>query len=219
MTEHPILFSGEMIRAILDGRKAQTRRVLKCPHEIVGIGTQDDWNSGRADDRMRRFEDWGPQRGYHLFNIDSGSTIAMQCPHGRPGDCLWVREAWRTTGDGGRCNDAPPRDLQAHKIWYEADGEAPASELVGKYRPPMFMPRWASRITLEITGVRVERLQEISDMDAFAEGIQTAVDHGLKSDGTARGTFAALWNSINAARGYGWDVNPWVWVIEFRRNT
>lgn len=139
-----------------------------------------------------------------------------------------MREAWRTTGDDGRCDDMPPRELQPHEIWYEADGLAPHDLCVGKYRPSMFMPRWASRITLEVTGVRVERLQEISEADAISEGAayheapNNLCHNGWSHDDwhlhpNAKDSFTRLWNSLNAARGYGWNANPWVWIVEFRR--
>jgi hypothetical protein len=136
----------------------------------------------------------------------------------------------RTTGDGGRVDDMPPRDLQPHSVWYEADGAAPADECVGKYRPGMFMPRWASRVTLEVADVRVVRLQSISYEDAIAEGMfdpgsikepspvtgESGEQAGRRLRSPQR-NYAVLWDELNAAAGYGWNANPWVWVVEFRR--
>mgnify|MGYP001809841647 CR=1 FL=1 len=151
-------------------------------------------------------------------------------PYGQRGDRLWVREAWRTTGDDGRCDDMPPRDLQPHSVWYEADGDAHWRTLVGKLRPSMFMPRWASRITLEVTEVRVERLQVISEADAIAEGIEQFTDflpsgHWRRYDkatfnsyvSSPVDSYASLWESINGPES--WAANPWVWAVSFRRIT
>lgn len=193
--ERPILFSGAMVRAILDGRKTQTRRVVKdpdsfgcltgdCPHE-----TQSE-----CDDDMR-----------------------VLCPYGRVGDRLWVREAWQAWTE---FNGFAPRDIPVGSgINYLADG----NEWDARKRPPMFMPRWASRITLEVTDVRVERVQDISEDDAIEEGVQ---DWCVEADPRTgepiqvrlrpSEEFANLWDSINADRGFGWDVNPWVWVVEFK---
>ena len=176
MTEHPILFSGPMVRAILEGRKTQTRRVIK---------PQTTW----------------------------GSDVEY-CPHGVPGDRLWVRETWcpLERADWSR----PGRE---YNVNYKADatpeGECIRKEMGYQWKPSIFMPRWASRITLEITGVKVERIQELLDhKDIMAEGILP--DEGPRCY-SCRTRFAELWDSLNAKRGYGWDANPWVWVIEFKR--
>jgi hypothetical protein len=145
------------------------------------------------------------------------------CPYGQPGDRLWVREAWRTVESA---NMIPPRDLNAaHRLWFEAD--APHQPGLGKYRPGMFMPRWPSRITLEITGVRVERLQDISDQDCEAEGVlcETAdpwfyhvPEPGnvyAHADDMPKGAYRNLWEAINGPGS--WAANPWVWVVEFKR--
>lgn len=130
-----------------------------------------------------------------------------------PGQRLWVREAWRS----GRLTDRfAPREMTPHPVWYEADGPAPDA-CNGKLRPGMFMPRWASRITLEITGVRVERLQDISVADAMAEGVveTNANLRGLEPCMEWRYAYEDLWNQINGPGA--WAANPWVWVVEFRR--
>lgn len=143
------------------------------------------------------------------------------CPYGQPGGRLWVREAWRVI-DLADC--FAPRELTAaHRIWYEADG--PHEPPAGRYRPGMFMPRWASRITLKITGMRVERLQDITADDAMAEGIVRLPDGGYAADTDGRHyhgasawySYGSLWEAINGPGS--WEANPWVWVIDFNRVT
>lgn len=135
------------------------------------------------------------------------------CPYGQPGDRLWVREAWATHA----CLDkVPPRDLVFQDVVYLADGQPRK----GKYRPAMYMPRWASRILLEVTAVRVERLQDITEAQAIAEGILRAGSGWLGYEGgpwfaSPIGAFRSLWESIHGTDS--WDANDYVWVIEFRR--
>lgn len=132
-----------------------------------------------------------------------------KCSHGKAGDQLWVREAWRTLKEADKL---PPRDLNAaHRIWFEADNDH--QEGSGKLRPSMFMPRLASRITLEITSVRVERLQDISEADATAEGTPHSLKH--PAGRTAIENYEHLWECLNGDDS--WDLNPWVWVIEFKK--
>jgi hypothetical protein len=193
MKERPILFSAPMVRAILDGSKTQTRRAAK-PQPL-----------------------WIAEPSIPFKTPDADPKGIIHCPHGQPGDQLWVREAWRTVTEA---DSLPPRDLTAaHRIWFEAD--APHQPGFGKLRPSMFMPRWASRITLEITGVRVERLQDISEADAQAEGVTPTPwpdDSSRHIDwplGPFRNSFYLLWESINGPGS--WEANPWVWVIEFKQ--
>lgn len=187
MKERPILFNGDMVRAILDGKKTQTRRV-------VNFDTH-----GRV------------KHGGKSWHIDDQDCV-KGCPLGQPGDRLWVRESVRICGAdsvGAPAIDPP--------VWYMADGVChdPAYFHV---RPSIHMPRWASRITLEITDVRVQRLQEISEEDAMAEGcLPACMCSNFNGTGeytiSARSRFADLWNSI-----YGtWDENPWVWAVSFKR--
>jgi hypothetical protein len=145
-------------------------------------------------------------------------ALHERCPYGAPGDRLWVRE----TFSGASYNEGPPRDwITDSPVWYWADGNPQHGDWT-KPRPGMFMPRWASRITLEVTGVRVERLNEISEPDARDEGVTQAPDgwwtgcHGSCST-TAKGAFGLLWESINGAGS--WAANPFVWVIAFKRVT
>ena len=217
--ERPILFSGPMVRAILDGRKTQTRRVVK--RRLYDLENRDD------DSQSGWCQSW-PDRGW------TPDLIARDypCPYGQPGDRLWVRESFSRCG----CNacrtswpekPAPDPTGSVHYPAYRATHAG--SELA--WRPSIHMPRWASRLTLEITDVRVERLQAISETDAKAEGAErgawpddcTADDSLMNAEcgyfpprSYAAG-FAALWDSINSARGFGWDANPWVWVLAFRR--
>ncbi len=210
MTERPIIFSGDMVRAILDGTKTQTRRVVKPEPTDYGL----EWIE--TPEGFAAWVDWG-------LTLDEGQQ--RLCPYGVTGDRLWVRETWGAVWPDVDRDYVP---LEECNIEYRADlppgctdypGQWPAEEARGdpdapKWRPSIHMPRWASRIMLEITGVHVERVQDISFDDAIAEGV--CVDaHGMRSE--CRNWFCALWNSINAKRGYGWDANPWVWVIEFRR--
>ena len=178
--ERPILFSGPMVRAILGGRKTQTRRIvkLKC-HDGFEVGPNYEG------------EHW-PVRG----------GDRMPCPYGKPGDRLWVRETWL-------CATGEPGPTLCH---YQADGDRP--EFNGLWKPSIHMFRWASRITLEITGVRVERLQDITEADAMAEGVECC-SGWIGHAGEPRRIFCDLWKSINGAES--WAANPWVWVVEFRR--
>ena len=230
MRERPILFSAPMVRSILEGRKTQTRRIVR-PQPYFAP--------------MREHWQWDGAHGHASWSGDRPQAAALlglreHCPYGRPGDRLWVRETWapahpdyHTEAEGLRLGDRPVHP-DGRWCWYRAtDGEVESGDdednLV-RWRPSIHMPRWASRITLEVTGVRVERLQEISDEDARAEGIKpvrlpmagafgttvyAAEWPAPVSGDTARAAFRALWESINGAES--WDANPWVWVVEFRR--
>lgn len=235
MKERSILFSAEMIRAILDGRKSQTRRVIR-PQPIF------------ADDG----ECWYPSET-HKKGLLYGSEISFRrwlatsfSPYGQPGDRLWVRETW---GIGTRpC----PFNGWVDGIEYKADElliddnsdltlylpvNLPDDICLGDYEkkgwtPSIHMPRWASRIMLEITGVRVERVQEISEEDAQAEGVERPIlrlgPNGSRADnefehwpihpltGEYKDAYRTLWDKLNAKRGFGWDINPWAWVLEFK---
>jgi hypothetical protein len=178
MKERPILFSGGMVRAILDGSKTQTRRVVK--------------HSGGME--------FDPQDPHY------------RCPHGTPGDRLWVRETWAHERDGTGCPDDTG-------VLYRATDPGWDDEETGlRWRPSIFMPRIASRILLEITDVRVQRLQEISADDCRAEGHPAdwsrSPDPEVHND-AARDWYMDLWQSINGSDS--WHANPWVWAITFRR--
>jgi len=204
--ERPILFSAPMVRALLDGSKTQTRRVVK-PQPAKGWAFEVPPVLGRITSPHPKKGRFG---AFICHGVGTSLPLAdlIPCPYGQPGDRLWVREAWRTY----RGNDAtPPGDLTtAHRIWYEADDRCNAA--AGKLRPSMFMPRWASRITLEITSVRVERLQDINRGDAMAEGCPFP---NMAQGDDPRQWYEQLWREINGPDS--WATNPWVWAIEFKR--
>jgi hypothetical protein len=210
MKERPILFSGAMVRALLDGRKTQTRRVVKArpgwPISFIGgAGDQDDPS-------CYGFEDLNTAQWWTLATDGSTDNHQIPCPYGRSGDRLWIRETFAHMYRG----NVEPETRRHDDVIYGADGFAPDEYVYGSWKPSIHMPRWASRITLEITGVRVERLQSISEADAEAEGInflRSVPDADETLD--ARGLFHCLWDAINGDGA--WAANPWVWVVEFRR--
>lgn len=216
--ELPILFKGEMVRAILEDHKTQTRRVIK-PQPSEGVlrpiphGTME-------------YPKWGQPIAGYLCGFDgikdlqgSGRLKPWRCPYGKPGDHLWVRETFCPLDSD---HWTPGMDKPLDRIAYKAscddvsgDSERCRKELGYKWRPSIFMPRFASRLTLVVTDVRVERVQEISEEDAQAEGC----DVGCRKPDCdcARQKFAELWNLINGKRGFGWEANPWVWAVTFAR--
>lgn len=217
-----------MVRAILNGTKTQTRRA--CKNKVYGNGFMAsghqmlchndylppsallmDYRSGGYDLTVSNIEGWGEA-----------------CPYGQPGEHLWVRETWAAPhSEDGR----PPRAIQCDQIRIHYAASEERGGLL--WRPSIHMPRWASRITLEITGVRVERLQDISEADAINEGIESLAYGGLTTyrnyalnDEWAEvspmlespiESYRSLWESINGAGS--WDANPWVWIVEFNPNT
>lgn len=196
--ERPIIFSGEMVRAILEGRKTQTRRVIKSQPEL-----QRHWLA-RPD-----FFTW---RG--LDSLERGAIwlcdeMAKRCPHGKQGRQLWVCETFADSG---------PSDNR--HIVYRADFLDNEPDLVpfgGNWTSPSLMPRLFSRLTLEIISVRVERIQEITGGDAWCEGVRATGDVGTYfHSGERLERFHKGWDALNAKRGFGWNVNPFVWVIEFK---
>lgn len=197
--ERPILFSGPMVSAILEGRKTVTRRPVKIqPRSKGDIGS------------------YG--LGQPFIRHPDPTKRNPECPYGRPGDRLWVREAWAADA---QVDSITPRDLShGEPIAYPADGSIRQTGCAmisqGRGRPSIHMPRWASRILLEVTDVRVERLQDISEEQAEAEGVGF-LRHVPDADETltAAQLFECLWSSINGDDS--WNGNPWVWVVEFRR--
>jgi hypothetical protein len=205
MNEHPILFSGEMVRAILEGRKTQTRRVIK------GVD---------GGDKFLAFGIYGKALFTdNILNIVSGKPhdFLVRCPYGLPGDRLWVRETWQMIYermDGQRFTH--PID-NARQRWVEYAATS-RDEEPPRWKPSIHMPRKCSRLTLEIVNIRVERVKDITAMDCIAEGImRSAADEIHQRALDEKYVYQELWDKINAARGYGWEVNPWVWVIEFKR--
>ncbi|WP_241301101.1 hypothetical protein [Burkholderia cenocepacia] len=206
MTERPILFSGPMVRAILEGRKTQTRRIVSPPNGYRWL----DLNAGTM-----------VNNGGHKKHITD-----LPRRLGASGDRLWVRETCRADElNSGLDGVRYPADGAFRAIDDASDAAGRWVELyayrgqTGATVPAIHMPRWASRITLEITGVRAERLQSIEWDEAIAEGIRDprrAARRVDPIDGTVA-QFRQLWDGLNAARGHGWDTNPWVWVVAFRR--
>lgn len=207
MKERPILMAAPMVRATLDDLKTQTRRVVKpAPWEVLPNKT-------------------GEPPWPHGFKYEEGSTthgepFKMPCPYGQPGDRLWVRETFSILDDG----------MQERRPVFFADmrNESEAAHH-SPWKPSIFMPYWVSRILLEVTEVRVQRLNDISERDALAEGItwpdrdgqryQPPIDtYGISGARTAAEKFQELWDSINGKRpGCTWENNPWVWAITFKR--
>ncbi|HHL0117810.1 TPA: hypothetical protein ACQZLP_003001 [Klebsiella variicola subsp. variicola] len=206
ITERGMIFNVEMVRAILDGRKTQTRRPIKWKQtRFTEIGEREDGSKWPwSEDAEHAFDFWHP------------------CPFGSVGDRIWVRETFQGPLFDfdlmdSYCKDSTPFEKSEFCV-YKADG-VPAPEFYDAddelhccWRPSIHMPRWASRILLEITGVRVERLKSISDRDALREGCSTA---DMKSGDCVADVFARLWASIYGDES--WNSNPWVWVIEFKR--
>ena len=229
--ETPILFKTPMVEAILSGQKTQTRRIItpQPPEEAVHFT-------------------FNKEDGYWFYFTPAAGDLwpctkdeRLTCPYGRPGDQLWVRETWRTSEDEGWIKgysflasineddgfiEHQPGNKKRDSWW-----EIAWIKHRSKWRPSIFMPRWVSRIQLRITDIRVEKLQDLRQRDAMAEGSapEEKIIHGsdvvyckkaipkateLKSENYIGG-FQKLWDSLNKKRGYSWESNPWVWVIEF----
>lgn len=201
MKERPILFSGPMVQAIVEERKTQTRRVVKFPlGEPHGQGLVAAYPA-----RLDGWIFWGPHDSPDLAEFTKRQyDHGIVCPYGVPGDRLWVRETWAWT------------DSLKRAVAYRADGDK-----VLDWRPSIHMRREYSRLTLEVCEVRVQRVQEITQAEMQAEGI--TLPEGIAAACGCitcwRNEWIRLWDSINKSRGFGWDNNPWVWVISFRRVT
>lgn len=192
MKERGILFSAPMVRALLDGSKTQTRRALRDQDPV-------DLGAARHGVHLakRPVHDHGTVVGHRM--------VPVHCPYGVPCDRLWVREAWRAelTFD-----DVPPRDIPpGSPIAYEADGTDNPIIAAGRYRQARFMPRWAARLMLDVTEIRVQRLCSIGQGDACAEGAPAPIE--------PLGWFEQLWEEINGPGS--WALNPWVWAVSFER--
>ena len=211
--ERPILFSAPMVRAILEDRKTVTRRAIKIQPQMVTDRSIEPW-TGDAEVLFKQLQRAG-----------------RNCPYGKPGDRLWVRETWYCdhfeVQKGPYLQPADMHDLDQSsedgELVYAADGLAPYEQEQPTWKPSIHMPRWASRILLEITDVRVERLQDISGDQAQAEGVDAAMCQKYLETAPSRFEckeavihgFAGLWQSINGEES--WRSNPWVWVVEFKR--
>jgi hypothetical protein len=209
--ERPVIFSGPMVKAILDGRKTQTRRIVK-PQPRADHGLQSMW--GTSPDGFAFGEKWLWREVGADYPDDSSDD--RRCPYGVPGDRLWVRETlrggseslWRYDADDALVDANPDGDR------YRINWRKPYDQRW----PAIHMPRWASRITLEVTDVRVERLQAITEEDARAEGCWIDEATYGPCDDSARDVFGDLWDQINRKRA-PWSSNPWVWRVAFRRIT
>jgi hypothetical protein len=234
MTDRPIIFGTEMVRAILDGRKTQTRRIMKIQPPPDALVTVEHYHPIVIDRRG------DTQPGKEIFGAlwDNGDQ-GLRCRYGQPGDHLWVRETWARHASG---------------VDYAADFAAISRPQAGPWRPSIHMPRWASRITLRIKDIRVERLQDISEDDATAEGCEarpfpgpwwqgyrdlgdgelfhqqaigeTPPDWMIEPkqmpptpwlDRSARDGFQSIWMGLHGPNA--WEANPWVWVINFERGS
>lgn len=197
----PIIFSTPMVQAILEGRKTQTRRVIKI-------------NGYPITSPEESLELTKEGLIYHSFCSMSG-YYKLLC---QPGDILWVRETW--------CKNENPNSPNYGGYEYYADYEGTHCQSLIKWRSPIFMPREAARLFLKVKTVRVERLHDITENDARNEGVKDPYDYqepsyynqphvrGMEINKSA---FAGLWDNLNAKRGYSWETNPWVWAIEFER--
>ncbi|MBW2037430.1 MAG: hypothetical protein JRI41_08130 [Deltaproteobacteria bacterium] len=233
MKERSIIFGGPMVRAILEGRKTQTRRVIKPQPLCEEQPTLCDDGVWRGHYRHLVYTNGGQDT-----DVDVGVDEFGPCPYGRPGDLLWVRETW---------GHYPASLDEEENVLYKATCENPPSwpALRGDiteyvvWHPSIFMPKKYARLWLRITNVRVERVQDISIKDVFNEGIQISVNNGkpllrltgnknnpsptdylqedYTSDDFIRAHFASLWDSLNAKRGHYWKSNPWAWCISFER--
>lgn len=229
--ERPILFSGPMVRAILDGLKTQTRRVMK-PQPAT-----DDFADYRTDLGYPASEGklwagfWGcPKTKQVSLESDGkmGSPLYYRCPYGTLGEELWVREAVKVRAVGpekGQFDIIYKADDFQYGIeireFKRVEGYRPLS--FTRWTPSLFMPRWACRLILQVRSVRVQRLRDITEFDAKFEGVELGeCDHPDCSPGSCassryRPAFAQLWDKLNAKRGYGWETNPWVWAVEFEK--
>ncbi|MGV6478812.1 hypothetical protein ACT2VT_002875 [Pantoea agglomerans] len=220
MGERPILFNADMVSAVLDGRKTQTRRIIQSPAK----------NMQASGHKVIEYREPGDKwYGEHVFSMRNQSgtwcdytkeQFLAKCPFGAVGDRLWVRETFRVHS---RATDVATLVYKAseQQSWTQQTHRVPIEKcnkpaVVDTWTPSIHMPRWASRITLEITSVRVEQLQDISQEDAKAEGCWRGRGFGTPDLAvTPIDEFPSLWASIYGADS--WQANPWVWIVEFKR--
>lgn len=209
MKQHPILFSTPMVQAILQGNKTQTRRTRKL-EEI----------NERASDWVNPFGNLHGDKWVFTAEHGEAKQVRVTCPYGQVGDILWVRETWNYKG-------------KTNNVAYKADFDKEILGICGKWKPSIHMPKAACRIWLQITDIRVERLQNISEQDAIAEGVEKWIEERLRSKPThykvyyydddddstysssAITSYETLWQKINGKDS--WNLNPWVWVVEFQK--
>jgi len=197
MTDKPIIFSAPMVRALLDGRKTQTRRVLKVqpPEPCTFSGFYSV-----------------PLTGAFQCRLQGETTLHTQRLPYAPGDKLWVRERFAVSGIGW---GKKPREARGGRVHFHAEPDHGWHDYWGSWRPSIHMPRWASRLTLIVTDIRVQRLQDITEADAMAEGVDavTMEDAPRQAAMSRRSDFARLWNSLHGADSG--DANPWVVALNF----
>jgi hypothetical protein len=229
MKERPILFSGPMVQAILSGTKTQTRRVIKPQPwfmpEAHDHGARWAWAYSEQAWEAENGIVWGAK--FPTEQLAQRDYFRDHCPYGAPGDQLWVRETWRVNG-----NEHDYAMADSDRVFYRADEDWNGG---AGWRPSIFMPRWASRITLEVANVRVQRLQDITEEDARYEGVDKNwlgddcppeyadewMNYEDDEEGfpclSARDSFRTLWDHIDGKReGCAWQANPWVWAVTFR---
>ncbi len=207
--EHPIIFNTEMVKAILNGNKTQTRRIIKLPKKAYPFQIE-----SISDIQINDF--------YSVL-LTNDTEIEIKCPYGKVGDILYVREKfigyWKNKEKNLPC-------MCDYIISYRAGGNKIYRTTFlhlfenhdrRKWKPSIHMPKWVARLFLEITNIRVERIQDITENDAMKEGTTPTTTPHIPGKGrTYIQGFGSLWNSINEKRGYGWKVNPWVWAVEFK---
>ena len=220
--DHPILFSAPMIRALLAGTKSQTRRIVRFPSECFAHGRQPCPDRSFVNRGLAGPDEYLSAAYGGGDYTDPAEVYARVYARMQTGDRLWVRETWRTEerdsdavdGIRFRADDAfvpIANTKEAADAWVAARprGAGPDSPQPDPWRPSIFMPRWASRLSLEVTRVRVERVQSITEEDARAEGVGPVTTRG------SRAAYAKLWDSINGRKA-AWSANPWCFVIDFR---
>jgi hypothetical protein len=230
MTDHPMLFSAPMVRALLEGRKTQTRRLLTMRNTRFNGGAWPSWAKSDVMEWSNAWVDPGPSlmgnpgpylKLRYLGPVaDWFETVHRLYPVIQPGDKVWVREAWSGPYEfqhippSQRHSVATPNGpILIDDVWYWADGEIKEGDYE-RPRPSIHMPRWASRLTLLVDAIKIERLQDISEQDAFAEGIDRLVYPQRGDWEWPQRRFAELWGSINGTQS--WDANPWVIALKFR---
>jgi hypothetical protein len=224
MKERPIIFTGEMVRGIIEERKTMTRRAIKPQPIYEGEHSYGDswaWKKGI---------DWFSGVTTLQLTSKAGLLHEDRNPYGQPGDRLWVRETWGIgtrsdpfqgwrDGIEYRVDEVYLDDIDDLPLYPIPEGVEYEQYETNGWRPPIHMPRWASRILLEVTSVRVEHIQDITLDEIRSEGILDARPSTVRfgDTPTLQTQFANLWDSINAKHGCGWGVNPWVWVVGFMK--
>jgi len=229
-TEHPIIFSAAMIDALLAGRKTQTRRLIKPQPPAHQKEVQYPAVEVASSSPLVRKDRYDACRFWHYAGDGTSSSPLIKSRYGAPGDQLWVRETW-CLSDPEFEHQLPPTPRPSKDgrwVYYRAtEPDIEGRDNKSPWRTPIYMPRWASRITLEITSLRVERLQSITEEDAQAEGLDHdekwwygpmhPVKQMPKVFYDARKAYRSCWNSLHPGAHEDWHADPFVWVISFRK--